>query len=461
MNDGTFGVTGNCPGFGEETISAIEDHRFEPVRGIFWRNRDLSFDNIGNLKKSLEVSPPRPFFLRKRDSGDHIALAAITRNPEIIQRVNSPHEVRLLWDVCQIPDFRKTLTGSHSQLLTDIYYHLSDKESHLPTDWVNNQMSRFDKVEGDIDTLLGRIAHIRTWTYITNKSDWIVDPVNWRQIARSIEDRLSDALHEKLTQRFVDRRAAILFQKMRDSEDLLAAVSSNGDVKVEGHKVGTLQGLNFIADISDKNNSKPVLAAVRKTLPHELTRRVNKIVIETDDNFSINDLGHISWCGSKLASIQRGRDPLTPIINLDVSELVENEERRILTRRLRDWLSAYMLSVLPALIRLKNTSYKGAAAGIVFQIIERLGNAPRSSLNDLIKTLNDSDRRDLSKSGLRFGIYTVFVPELLKPKQVTLLAILWRVLMRTNHYRNFLRQGAYQFLKMLKLKKVFIMCLVS
>ena len=182
--------------------------------------------------------------------------AAITRNPEIIQRVNSPHEVRLLWDVCQIPDFRKTLTGSHSQLLTDIYYHLSDKEGHLPTDWVNNQMSRFDKVEGDIDTLLGRIAHIRTWTYITNKSDWIVDPVNWRQIARSIEDRLSDALHEKLTQRFVDRRATILFQKMRDSEDLLAAVSSNGDVKVEGHKVGTLQGLNFIADISDKNNSK-------------------------------------------------------------------------------------------------------------------------------------------------------------------------------------------------------------
>ena len=455
MNDGTFGVTGNCPGFGEETISAIEDHRFEPVRGIFWRNRDLSFDTIGNLKKSLEVSPPRPFFLRKRDSGDHIALAAITRNPEIIQRVNSPHEVRLLWDVCQIPDFRKTLTGSHSQLLTDIYYHLSDKEGHLPTDWVNNQMSRFDKVEGDIDTLLGRIAHIRTWTYITNKSDWIVDPVNWRQIARSIEDRLSDALHEKLTQRFVDRRAAILFQKMRDSEDLLAAVSSNGDVKVEGHKVGTLQGLNFIADISDKNNSKPVLAAVRKTLPHELTRRVNKIVIETDDNFSINDLGHISWCGSKLASIQRGRDPLTPIINLDVSELVENEERRILTRRLRDWLSAYMLSVLPALIRLKNTSYKGAAAGIVFQIIERLGNAPRSSLNDLIKTLNDNDRRDLSKSGLRFGIYTVFVPELLKPKQVTLLAILWRVFNEDKSLPELPTPGRVSIPKNAKIKESF------
>ncbi|MFL2934881.1 MAG: helicase-related protein [Thalassobaculaceae bacterium] len=427
MNDGTFGVTGNCPGFEEETISAIEDHSFEAVRGIFWRNRDLSFDNIGSLKKSLEAPPPHPFFLRKRDSSDHTSLITIARNSELIKRVNSPQEVRLLWDVCQIPDFRKTLTGSHSQLLTDIYCHLSGKEGHLPTDWVNSQMSRFDRADGDIDTLLGRIAHIRTWTFITNKSNWIMDPIHWRQIARSIEDRLSDALHEKLTQRFVDRRATILFQKMRDSEDLLAGVSSNGVVTVEGHKVGTLRGLNFVADVSDKNNSKPVLAAVRKTLPHELTRRVNKIFMETDDNFSINDLGHIFWGESKLATIRRGRDPLTPSVNLDVSELIANEERKILSRRLDEWLSAYMMSVIPVLIRLKNTSFKGTSAGIVFQIIERLGNAPCSSLKDLIKTLTDSDKRDLSKSGLRFGIYTVFLSDLLKPKQIALLAILWKV----------------------------------
>jgi ATP-dependent RNA helicase SUPV3L1/SUV3 len=210
-----------------------------------------------------------------------------------------------------------------------------------------------------------------------------------------------------------------------------------------------------MAHISHKNNSKPVLAAVRKTLPHELTRRVNKIVKETDDNFSINDLGHIFWCEFKLAAIQKGRDPLTPIINLDVSELVENEECRMLTRRLRDWLSAYMLSVIPSLIRLKNASYKGAAAGIVFQIIERLGNAPRSSLNDLIKTLNDIDKRNLSKSGLRFGIYTVFVPELLKPKQATFLAILWRVFKEDKSLLELPTPGRVSIAKNVKIKESF------
>ena len=226
----------------------------------------------------------------------------MTRNTEVTNRINSSHDVRVLWDVCQIPDFRKTLTESHSRFLTDIFCHLLDGEGYLPPDWINSQIARFDRTDGDIDTLSGRIAHIRTWTYITNRSNWILDPIYWREKARLIEDKLSDALHEKLTQRFVDRRAAILVQKMHDSEELLSGVSLNGEVTVEGYRVGKLNGLNFIADILDDKNSKPVLAAVRKTLPIELTRRVQMIQAEKDECFELDDMGYMFWRDCKTVS---------------------------------------------------------------------------------------------------------------------------------------------------------------
>ncbi len=427
MNDGTFGVTGDCPSFEDETITAIEEHLFEPLKSMFWRNKDLSFDNLHALRQSLEVPAPHSFLLRKRDGGDHHTLINLTRNTEVTNRVNSSHDVRVLWDVCQIPDFRKTLTESHSRLLTDIFCHLLDGEGYLPPDWINSQIARFDRTDGDIDTLSGRIAHIRTWTYITNRSSWILDPIYWREKARLIEDKLSDALHEKLTQRFVDRRAAILVQKMHDSEELLSGVSLNGEVTVEGYRVGKLNGLNFIADISDDKNSKPVLAAVRKTLPIELTRRVQMIQAEKDECFELDDMGYMFWRDCKIGALEKGISPLKPIIILTISELVTNEQRDILIKRLSIWFSRYMSKVIPSLLNLQTTKIKGPALGILYQITEGLGNAPRNSLNSLIKGLNDQDKLGLTKLGLRFGIHTVFIPDLLKPRPIKLLAILWRI----------------------------------
>ena len=427
MNDGTFGATGDCPSFEDETIIAIEEHLFDPLRSMFWRNKDLSFNNLRALRKSLEVPAPHSFLLRKRDGGDHHTLINLARNIEITSRVNSGHDVRVLWDVCQIPDFRKTLTESHSRLLTDIFCHLLDGEGYLPPDWINSQMTRFDRTDGDIDTLSGRIAHIRTWTYITNRSNWILDPIHWREKARLIEDKLSDALHEKLTQRFVDRRAAILVQKMRDSEELLSGVSLDGEVTVEGYKVGHLTGLNFIADISNDKNSKPVLTAVRKTLPIELTRRVQMIQSENDECFAIDNMGHMFWRDCKIGALGKGISPLKPIIILTISELVTNEQRDVLTKRLNVWFSRYISEAIPSLLNLQTTKIKGPALGILYQITEGLGNASRNSLNSLIKGLNDQDKLDLARLGLRFGIHTVFIPDLLKPRPIKLLAILWRI----------------------------------
>ena len=427
MNNGTFGVTGDCPGFEDEVVEAIEEHSFEPLRGMFWRNNDLSYQSLRDLRRTLEYQPPHPYFLRKRDGDDHRALESLSRAPEIIERATARSRVRLLWEVCQVPDFRKTMAESHTRLLTDLYRHLTGPTERLPSDWVSQQMKRFDRTEGDIDTLSGRINHVRTWTYISHRGDWIDDPLHWQQTARAIEDRLSDALHERLTHRFVDKRAAILVQKLKGAEDLLAGVSADGEVTVEGHVVGKLNGMSFVPATLSGASAKPVLTAARRVLPAELARRVAWIKAAADDEFGFGERGALLWRGARIARTEPGRDPLAPVVRLVVSDLVTSEERALIEARLKLWLDAQFMARIPRLADLRNTKARGAARGVIYQLTEWLGAMPRSRVEDLIKTLGEEGRRALAVNGVRFGTETVFIPDLLKPMARELLATLWGI----------------------------------
>ena len=427
MNNGTFGVTGDCPGFDEEVIEAIEEHSFEPLRAMFWRSNDLSYQSLRDLRRSLEHRPPHPFFMRKRNGDDHRALETLSRIPEIVERTNARSRVRLLWDVCQVPDFRKTMAESHTKLLTDIYGHLTGPTERLPTDWVNQQMKRFDHTEGDIDTLSGRISHVRTWTYISHRGDWISDPLHWQQTARAIEDRLSDALHERLTQRFVDKRAAILVRKLKGDDELLAGVGADGQVTVEGHLVGKLEGLTFIPETLSGSTAKPVLTAARRVLPTELARRVVWIREAGDEEFEFGDHGALLWRGARIARSEPGRDPLAPVIGLAVSDLVASEDRGLIEARLKAWMDAQFQAAIPNLVKLRKTQARGAARGVIYQLTEWLGAMPRGQVDDLIKTLGEEGRRALAVNGVRFGTEMVFMPDLLKPKAQAMLATLWEI----------------------------------
>jgi ATP-dependent RNA helicase SUPV3L1/SUV3 len=427
MNNGTFGVTADCPGFEEEVVEAIEEHSFEPLRGMFWRSNDLSYQSLRDLRRTLEHQPPHPFFLRKRDGDDHRALETLSRAPEIIERATARSRVRLLWEVCQVPDFRKTMAESHTRLLTDLYRHLTGPTERLPSDWVSQQMKRFDRTEGDIDTLSGRISHVRTWTYISHRGDWINDPLHWQQTARGIEDRLSDALHERLTERFVDKRAAILVQKLKGAEELLAGVGADGEVTVEGHVVGKLDGMSFIPATLSGANAKPVLTAARRVLPTELARRVAWIKAAADDEFGFGEAGALLWRGARIARAEPGRDPLAPVIRLVVSDLVASEDRATIDSRLKTWLDAQFKARIPRLAGLRNTKARGAARGVIYQLTEWLGAMPRNQVEDLLGTLGEEGRRALAVNGVRFGTESVFMPDLLKPKAQDLLATLWGI----------------------------------
>lgn len=429
MNDGTFGTTNDSPPLDDEAVQAVEGHRFDAVKRLYWRNRRLDFASPKFLLKSLELRPPRIELIRARDGEDQFVLQRFVQDEEVTSLATNPAAVRMLWEVCQIPDFRKVMPDHHAVLLKRIYLALAagpDMEGRLPEDWVARQIDRLNVTTGDIDTLTNRIAYIRTWTYISHRVDWLDDAVHWQERTREIEDKLSDALHERLTQRFVDRRAAMIERRRKDGVELLSAVTASHQVIVEGESVGMLEGLVFVAEEVDKA-SRPVLAAARRAVAQAMPVRVARLVSDDDGSFVLTLNGRVTWRGAAVARLVPGRTPLAPGIEVLRNDFLDNGAKESIRARLSAWLDRHMRKQLRQLLQALEADLNGAARGLVFQISERLGSLPRRPVRDLLNSLTKADRKALTGLGLRFGAQTVFFPALLKPPILRLRAILWAV----------------------------------
>jgi len=425
MSDGTFGTTGPLNALDEEIVAAVESHQFESLKTLFWRNRKLRFDNLSVLLQSLERRPPDPMLLRARDADDHMALAALARDSRITDLATTPEAVHLLWEVCRIPDFRKTLSEQHTGLLFRIYRHLMARDGCLPEDWVAGHLTRLERSDGDIDQLIARLAHIRTWTYVTHRPDWLEDAAHWQGRARAIEDRLSDALHDRLTQRFVDRRTAVLVRRLRDGGELLAAVRANGEVLVEGEFVGRLEGFRFLLDTTvDGEEAKPLLTAARRALRNEIPRRIKQLEDDNDGSFSLAQ-GQISWRGFPVARLTSSDWILSPGVEPLRSDFLDGPLRERIRLRLWQWLDRHIRAQLKPLYRLQALDLSGAAKGLVFQVVESLGAVPRAQVETQIDALRRADRKLLAGAGLRIGVHNVFLPGLQNARATQLRVQLW------------------------------------
>ncbi|MDA9958704.1 helicase-related protein [Alphaproteobacteria bacterium] len=494
MNDGSFGVTDGCHALEPEMIDAIEQHRFAPLRAFYWRSRDLTFSSIDQLLGSLEAPPPLPFLFRKGDALDHQALTALASRDDIRSAVSGARDVRLLWAVASIPDFRQSLHENHYDMLANIFLTLVAK-GVLGNDMVAKAMAQLDRVDGDIDTLMTRLAYIRTWTYITHRSDWTDNPIEWQDRARSIEDRLSDCLHGRLSERFVDKRAAHLSRRLKETKNLIASVKDDGTVLVEGEEVGRLDGFTFHPTLADGEDKAPILAAARRGLPDEIERRVRAFVASADPAFRLGADGVVKWREAEVARLVKGDGLYVPRPELVSSDLLSIDQTQRMAQRLVGFTAAHVETILGRLIVLETpdaapvgdhkpktepksaavpadapitdaaavdapaadaaaadapatdapaadaaaadapaadapqdlapASLSGAAKGIAFILYERLGSVPTAEIGHLIRAMQESDKPRLARLGLRFGVETVYMPELLKPAQIELRSLLF------------------------------------
>jgi ATP-dependent RNA helicase SUPV3L1/SUV3 len=438
--DGTFGVTGPVSSLDREMVEAIESHSFPALDHLIWRNAALDFADPKSLLRTLEAPSHDKALQRGPRADDVEALSALMRRDDVMALAEDPEATRLLWDVCQIPDFRKTLGEAHQELLATIYTGLlapprAGGVTPLSEDWVASQIDRLDKTEGDVDTLMTRIAHIRTWTYISHKRDWLKDALHWQERSRSIEDKLSDALHEALTARFVDRRNAVLMRGLKDAGKLLGGVRPDGSVVVEGHVVGQLRGFQFIPEQPlTSADAKVFLTAARHVLKPEVKARVMALKDATDKQFRLQDDGTLLFQsdasnplpGQPLARVTKGASILSPEIVLLETDLLAGEEREAVLVRLQAYMTQHIATTLAPLIACSDeTAFSGAARGIAFQVYEGLGTIPRSQVEDLLPSLDPDSRKQLRDKGVRLGPLLIYLPLLNKPASVRLRALLW------------------------------------
>ncbi len=435
MNDGTFGTTGGIGPLEADVALRIENHEFEPLKFLYWRNPRLDFSSLAALKRSLAEPPTIPGLIRAREADDERALNLLSDDPAIRDLASARDGLKLLWQVCQVPDFGKVMSDAHARLLGQIYRHLMGPDARIPTDWMAAQVSRLDRTDGDIETLAARIAGIRIWTYVAYHADWLADAGHWQERTRGIEDKLSDALHQRLTQRFVDRRTAVLVSRLEDADDLLAAVSAAGEVTVEGHYAGRLAGFRFTPDggsLVDGAAAKAAAGAVTRALKSEIEARLRRLEADADDCFALtaDDAGwprRLAWRGADVGRLAAGDGLMSPQARVLSSALLEQPARERIRRRLQAWLDGRVADALAPLKRAAAATVNGPARGIVFQLTETLGVLDRDAVAEQIAALDRDARKTLRRLGVRIGRHAVHMPALTKAEALAMRGLLWVV----------------------------------
>jgi ATP-dependent RNA helicase SUPV3L1/SUV3 len=449
MRDGTFGTTANCQPMADELAMAVEAHSFDALEQLCWRNSNLDFSHVDALLATLTAPPPRQGLVKGNDAADLETLAALAREPDIRALAQGRRRVRLLWDACQIPDFRKLADETHTRLCARIFGHIA-RDGTLPTDWLAGQIAGVERTDGDLDTLMQRLAGIRIWSYIAARADWVHDAAHWQGRAREVEDKLSDALHERLIARFVDRRATQLMRRLDagDGHDLLSAVTRRGEVVVEGHQVGHVAGFGFSPDpLAVGDEKKLVWRAARRALREEMPRRVAQAEAAADSAFGWTDgrdaagadagrpdttgcdtpehdipAHHLTWDGVAIARLRPGSSALNPRVEVLDSEFLDGAQRERLRIRLQAYVDARLRTDLaPLFAMMAHAEALREARGPVHLLREGLGVVPEAGVDAFTPAL----RAQLKQIGVRAGRFALFVPALLKPRPTAMRARLW------------------------------------
>ncbi|MGE0063997.1 MAG: helicase-related protein [Xanthobacteraceae bacterium] len=424
--DGTFGTTGRCEAFDPDLVRALESHTFDGVRILQWRNSALDFSSIASLQATLATVPDEQGLTRAPIAEDIQVLEHASRDDSVRVLARGAAAVERLWEVCQVPDYRKIAPATHAELAVTLYGFLM-REGSIPTDWFSRQVALADRTDGGIDTLSNRIAHVRTWTFAANRPDWLADPEHWQGVTRAVEDKLSDALHERLSERFIDRRTSVLMRRLRENAMLETEIGKSGEVTVEGHTIGRLDGFMFAPDASaGGSEAKALNAAAQKALAGEIEARATRLSQAPTEQIVLANDGAVRWNGEVVGKLIAGDDTLRPRVRVVADEHLTGPARELVQSRLDLWLKTHIEKLLAPLFSLSAAEdVTGMARGIAFQLVEALGVLERQKVANEVKGLDQPARATLRKYGVRFGAYHIYLPLLLKPAPRSLATQLW------------------------------------
>ncbi len=426
-NDGSFGITGECKEITSEEVELLEKHKFKDIRNIFWRNSNLDFRSINNLIKTLEEKPNKDWLRRISECEDEKVLKYLIKDNDLKIEEKS-EEIKLLWECCQIPDFVKKTYGHHLEIVKKVFQFLKGGKAKITNQYMKAQLSNLDKLEGNVDSISNRIANVRTWSYVANKSNWVENQDYWIERTKYLEDKLSDRLHEELTKSFIDKRASVLAKGLKQDITFETKIIENERVLINDQFIGTLKGLKMDLDLKIgalDADIKSLKKAARQNVAPEILRRINLILRCTD--FELNEDFKIYWNKYPIAKLYPGKDYLNPEIELIIDDMIEFTEQKDLKDYLVKWISNKITIELDSLFKLKSIKESNSQVrALSYQLYENYGVVKREKVGSLVKKLTQEDRKSLRDIGVKFGRYHIFLFKLFKPKQVSLRVLLWK-----------------------------------
>jgi len=442
MNDGSFGTTGDCERLTDEQIDKVENHRFDDVLNIFWRNGNLDFTSSQNLIQSLSVRPPQDNLQRNKDLIDETTFRFLVSEKSNLNFNNHQNFVKLLWECCQIPDFTKSSYNEHTDIIYKVFSFLSSDKGKITNDWMKQQLSNLNNYEGNIDSLANRISYIRTWSYVSNKSNWVENADYWIAKTKEIEDRLSEKLHEELSKSFVDKRISVLSRGLKQDIELNTKIIDTNKIYINEHYIGKINGLKIELDYSSTNldtDIKSLKKAARSGAQQELKNRIEKI-INHQELLELKEDLKIYWQDSKIAEIKPGKNYLNPVIKLFIDDTLEDNDFSNLKLTIENWIEKEKQKHLSDLISIEKTSLKNSLArGLAYQLFENNGVLNRETASNMIKNLNKEERYELRKKGIKIGKYHIYQPRMIRPNAIKFKTILWKCFNSTKEmsYPNF------------------------
>ncbi|MBO9670843.1 MAG: helicase [Sphingobium sp.] len=429
QKDGTFGDLGSPdgpPAFTAEEVERIEAHRFDPIEQIFWREAELPMDSVGALMNALERRPALEGLRAAPEAVDLAVLKYLTDLPDVHERAVGKAQVARLWAACSVPDFQKLGLEHHARTVHRLWTYLSQGKGLIPLDFFAGQIARLDNVQGDVDDLAGRIAAVRIWSYVAQRDDWLQQPAEMAARARALEDRLSDALHGALRQRFVDARSSVLLRNAGRNNALLPVdVDAAGAVTVDGHRIGTMRGFRFAVDPTARASEKRMLlAAAERRLGAHLNEMAQALLAVDDKAFALASPpageAQIVWNGHAVATLKGGQRLLAPELVLDsgLSALAPEIQHGV-SERLGVWVKGQLERHVPALIKMDEGSQDPEMPASVRAVLAQLADAggimPRNLLDESLAQVSKEDRAHLRKAGVVIGVMDLYHPGLMKP----------------------------------------------
>ena len=429
INDGTFGITGECKQLTSEEIEKLERHELNKINVLYWRNSKIDFDSLDNLVSSLEKKTNSEFLRRINDCEDEKVLKFLIKSNKDLKIKDSKDCVKKLWECCQIPDFSKEAYGKHTDIVKKVFEFLTTKSEKVTNDYMRKQLKYLDRYDGNIDTLTNRISNVRTWSYVANKKDWVNNYDYWTEQTKYIEDKLSDKLHEELTKSFIDKRISVLSRNLKQDITLATEIKNENEVIIDGQYIGRLNGMKLDLDLKSgslKTDIKSLKKAARQAIAPELIRRANRII--KSEIFELNDDFKIYWMNSPIAYISQGKNYLNPKLELLVDEAIDAESKEKLKINLEKKLHALISSQLSDLVNLSKSKFKNNyVRALCYQLFENNGVMKREIVHKMIKNISKEDRLNLRKTGVKIGRYHIFLPRMLKPSAVSLRIKLWKL----------------------------------